>query len=385
MRDYGKPEPYFGTAPEALLQGFAYFPEHEIHVLSCLQQPVTSPSKLGPNIWYHGLEVPKLGWLRTAYQGCIRAVRKRLKQIQPHIVHGQGTERDCSVSAVFSGFPNVVTIHGNMTELARLFRKPVGSYGWLAARLEDFTLKRTAGVFCNSGYTENLVRRRYVRTWRVPNALREQFFELSDPSAVPPKCTILNVGVIGLRKRQLELLDRLADLHGQGLKFQVQFIGRADPNDPYCIAFLKAIEEAATQGYAQYLGSKSTSELIASFDASAGLIHFPSEESFGLVVAEGLARGIKLFGANVGGIKEIAAGISGTELFDPQDWSGLISAVKNWLASGYSRLPAARLVMESRYHSRTIAERHLQIYRDVLGMPSAAIKSDEAESPIPQQ
>jgi len=326
-----------------------------------------------------------LGWLRTGYQGCIRAVRKQLKQIQPHIVHGQGTERDCTISAVFSGFPNVVTIHGNMAELARLFRKPVGSYGWLAARLEDFTLKRTAGVFCNSGYTENLVRRRHVRTWKVPNALREQFFERTASSAVSPRCAVLNVGVIGPRKRQLELLGRLANLHGQGLEFEVQFIGRADPNDPYCIAFLKAIEEASAKGYARYLGSKSTGELIASFDASAGLIHFPSEESFGLVVAEGLARGIKLFGANVGGIKEIAAGVSGAELFDAQDWSGLISAVKHWLASGYSRLPAARLVMESRYHPRTIAEQHLQIYREVLGMPSAAIKPDEAESAISQQ
>src|SRR5205823_257675 len=104
-----------------------------------------SPAKLAENIWYWGLHVPKRGWLRSGYQGCIRAVRKKLKEIQPDIVHGQGTERDCALSAVLSGFPNVVTLHGNMAELARLLRARFGSYGWLAARLETFTLKRAGG------------------------------------------------------------------------------------------------------------------------------------------------------------------------------------------------------------------------------------------------
>jgi hypothetical protein len=54
--------------------------------------------------------------------GCIRATRRRLRTLQPDLVHGQGTERDCALSAIFSGFPNVVTIHGNMAELARTHR-----------------------------------------------------------------------------------------------------------------------------------------------------------------------------------------------------------------------------------------------------------------------
>ena len=48
---------------------------------------------------------PKIGWLRTLYQGCVRATRRKLREIQPDIVHGQGTERDCAIGAVLSGFP----------------------------------------------------------------------------------------------------------------------------------------------------------------------------------------------------------------------------------------------------------------------------------------
>src|SRR5471030_3182490 len=73
-RQYDKPAPWFGTAPEALLQGFAQLPEIEVHVVSCTQQPmVSSPGKLADNVFFHSLHVPKIGWQRTLYQGCVRA------------------------------------------------------------------------------------------------------------------------------------------------------------------------------------------------------------------------------------------------------------------------------------------------------------------------
>jgi hypothetical protein len=102
FHDYENPAPYFGTAPEALLQGFAKMPEVEIHVVSCVRQPVNSPQKIAPNIFYHSLHVPKIGWMRTLYQGCIRATRKKLHEIQPDIVHGQGTEHNNALGAVYS-------------------------------------------------------------------------------------------------------------------------------------------------------------------------------------------------------------------------------------------------------------------------------------------
>jgi hypothetical protein len=107
-----------------------------------------SPEKLAPNIFFHSLYVPKIGWMRTLYQGCVRAVRKKLREIRPDIVHGQGTEMDCAVEAVFSGFPNVLTIHGNMRLIARVNRVRPFSFLWLAARLERLTIPRSSGVVC---------------------------------------------------------------------------------------------------------------------------------------------------------------------------------------------------------------------------------------------
>src|ERR1700722_13146208 len=134
-KDYAAPVPRFGTAPSALLQGFERLPGVEIHVVSCLQQPpLKSPEKLAPNIFYHALHVPKLGWMRTLYQGCVRATRKKLREIQPDIVHGQGSERDSALAGALSGFTNVMTIHGNMKAIAEIYNRSFGSFHWLAAK-----------------------------------------------------------------------------------------------------------------------------------------------------------------------------------------------------------------------------------------------------------
>jgi glycosyltransferase involved in cell wall biosynthesis len=372
FRDYDNPKPSFGTAPEALLQGFSTLPEIEVHVISCLQRAVQSPRKIADNIWYHGLHVPKIGWLRTLYQGCVRAVRRELKAIQPDIVHGQGTERDCAIGAVFSGYPNVVTIHGNMAELARLFPAPVGSYHWFAARLENFTLPRTAGVFCNSAYTRELVRLRAKKAWFVPNALRCEIFDA--PQASPPNsspCILLNVGAVTQRKRQLELLNAMQNLRRRGFNFELRFIGPLNPSDAYAAAFRDRLKSLEAEGWVRYLGELSTPELIRNFDSAAGLLHFPSEEAFGLVVAEALARNLKFFGSRVGGVPDIIEGVEGAELFPAGDWTAAGNSMARWMETGCPRLVSAAAVMRGRYHPEVIARRHLEIYREVLERQSS--------------
>jgi len=366
-RQYDQETPWFGTAPEALLQGFAELPEVEVHVVSCTQQPMKSPAKLAENIYFHSLLVPKLGWLRTGYQGCIRAVRKKVRELQPDIVHGQGTERDAALGAVFSGFPNVVTIHGNMASIARHLQARPGSYLWIAGHLENFTLPRTAGVFCNSAYTESVVRPRNRRTWRVPNAVRKVFFAAS-PVPRPPTSQprLINIGVISPHKRQVELLSFFKRLHQKGFPGTLDFIGTCSPNDSYCARFLENIQEAQEAGYARYLGPFSLEALVAEIDRSDACIHVASQESFGLVVAEVLARNLKLFASFVGGIPDIAQGADGAELIACDDWEALEARLDNWIQQGCPKPISAAPLMAERYHPHRIALRHLEIYREVI-------------------
>jgi len=364
---YENPEPWFGTAPEALLQGFAELPEVEVHIVTCTQQPMHAPEKLSENIWFHSLHVPKLGWMRTAYQGCIRATRRKIHEIAPDIVHGQGTERDCALGAVFSGYPNLLTIHGNMRLVARINRARPFSFDWLAARLEAFTVPRTNGVVCITKYTQEAVRRDGVRTWIVPNAVDQSFFPIEPEPASPP--VILCVGHVTVRKNQnafIHALDRLVEK----MQFLLVCIGLADGKDPYAQEFHKL---AAARPWIEHVNWADRAALRERFRTAALLVLPSLEDNCPMVVLEAMAAGVPVVAARVGGVPDLIEDGQNGLLCDPLDESSMVAAVSRLLSEptlGHKLAVEARRIALERYHPLRIARRHLEIYREVLSSPA---------------
>lgn len=363
FRDFQNPLPHFGTAPAALLQGFAEIPKIEIHIVSCAQQPLNAPSKLADNIWFHSLLVPRIGWLRTGYQGCIRAVRRKLKQIQPDIVHGQGTERDCAISAVFSGFPNVVTIHGNMRLVARATQAPPFSYNWLMGQLEKITLPRTDGVVCITRYTRKAVEDLARKTWLIPNAVDAAFFQIERNKTAKPM--ILCVGDICLRKNQnvlIATLDRLA----KEKTFELVFLGNSQDGDSYNRDFFALIEK---RPWCRYDGFADR-EKLKTYLSRATLLVLPSlEDNCPMVVLEAMAAGLPVAAANVGGIPDLVRDGETGALFDPTDQSSITGSVRRLLEDVDVAEQMARTAREEalqRFQPHIVAQQHLKVYEEVL-------------------
>jgi glycosyltransferase involved in cell wall biosynthesis len=364
-KDYAATVPYFGTAPEALLEGLKHFPEVEVHIVSCTRQKMMSAEKLAPNIFFHSLVVPRIGWFRTAHQGCVRAARKKLRALRPDVVHGQGTEHDCAVSAVFSGFPNVLTIHGNMQLIARVNRARPFSFEWLVARLEQFTIPRADGIVCITRYTQQALARSARRTWIVPNAVDASFFDLEaqPPAGQPAK--ILCVGYICQRKNQNELiraLDPLADR----FKFEVMFLGGAREGQAYDDEFFSLVR---ARPWCRHLGFASRDQLKSQL-REATLLALPSlEDNCPMVVLEAMAAGVPVVAANVGGVPDLVEDNVTGILCDPRNPQNLREAVEKILKENAA---AQRLASEAkrrarqRFHPRIIAARHLEIYRELL-------------------
>jgi len=365
FRDYSPAKPYFGTAPEALLQGFAGIPDIEVHVISCLQQPVAAFEKLSGNINYHSLFVPKSGWMRSGYQGCVRAVRRKLRDIQPHVVHGQGTERDCALSAVFSGCPNVVTVHGNMRLIARVNRAPMLSFQWIAACLERFTLPRTDGVVCITDYTREAVRSLARRTWVVPNAVDENFFDIAPEPPERPR--ILCVGNISYRKNQLKLIEALDPIATQ-LPIETIFLGVAADADPYARTFDAQLRHRPWCKYGGFADRQS----LKTYLKGASLLVLPSiEDNCPMVVLEAMAAGVPVVAPNVGGVPELVDDGQTGLLCDPFEAASIRAAILRLLnqpdcASGLAR--RAKVTALARFHPKRIAEQHVKIYQQIADL-----------------
>ncbi len=368
-QDYSTPAPYFGTAPEALMQGFARMPEAEVHVVACVRGQVLSPPKLAPNIFFHSLRVPKIGWLRTGYQGCIRATRKKLKEIQPEIVHGQGTELDCCISAVFSGFPNVLTIHGNMRSLARVCRAKPFSFLWLAARLERFTIPRSAGVVCITRYTRVAVTGLARRTWVVPNAVNASFFEINAQPAAGVPAQLLCVASVSALKNQnalIRALDSLAARH----KFELRFCGQANESAPYGREFVSLVR---ARPWCVYRGAVGRAELNALLRQATALVLPSLEDNCPMSVLEAMAAGVPVVASKVGGLPDlIEEGRTGF-FCNPLEAVSMTAAVEKVLtdpAAAATVAGQARQQARERFHPEVVARQHLEIYREVLSRVS---------------
>ena len=201
------------------------------------------------------------------------------------------------------------------------------------------------------------------KTWGVPNPIRSKFFRDSTDTPVTDIPQIINVGLVSPRKRQLELLREAAKMWASGVGFRIVFAGGI-PDDPYGKAFANEITHAEQNGYASHVGFLNIDGLIQLMDQSHGMIHCPTEEAFGLVVAEGMARGLKFFGSDLGGIRDIADGMMEAELH--ADLISLMGGVRRWLDQGAPRAESSRAEIAKRYHPQVVATRHVEIYREVL-------------------
>lgn len=364
FKRYDEAYPIVPPPQEALLTGFEQIPGLEVHFISCLQvEPIHSPLKLAPNIYYHGLHVPKLGWMRTGYQGCIRAVRRLLQELKPDIVHGQGTERDCAMCAVFSGVPNVLTIHGNMRLVANFLRSRPLSYYWIASCLERLCLKKTDGVVAISSYTERAVKPFARKTWLLPNPVHPSYFKVTP---IPGKRPIIFcAATIGERKNQLGLIRALEPLRAH-LDFEVRFAGAGQPDDPYFQEFDSTLSHSS---WCTYLGSLNRQELQHQL-AGACLAILPSfEDNCPMVILEAAAAGVPVAASLVGGIPDLIRHEHTGLLFNPHSSGQIKEAIERILSDKpvAIRLSAnARAEATTRFDPRVVAEGHLKIYHEVL-------------------
>ena len=361
--DHALAKPFFGTAPTGLLDGFAGMPEVEVHVVSCASVQMKTPEKLADNIWFHQPFVSKIGWGRTLFQGCVRAVRELLEEIQPDIVHGQGTERDCALAAVFSGYPNVLTIHGNMRVHAKRPEQGGSYYYKIAAFLETFSLHRSDGVVAISRYTEELVKGLTPRTWLLPNAVDRRYFNITPVTPTVPR--ILFVGSIDERKNPLGLI-RACEPMLQAGECTLALAGQGSPSHPYAQEVLKL---AASLPGIEMLGFIDRDELGIQFQNSSLVVLPTFEDNCPMVVLEAMAAGLPVAASRVGGVPDLVDHENDGLLFDPHDPSDVRTSLERLVREPTLRTNLAvrgRKKALEQFHPQVIANEHLKIYREVL-------------------
>jgi glycosyltransferase involved in cell wall biosynthesis len=307
----------------------------------------------------------------------VRAIRRTLAEIQPDIVHAQGTERECAIGAALSPYPRVLTIHGNLRLIRKLLKPRPWSALAIQSGIEGFAVPRFDGVVCISNYTRRAVEAEARRTWVVPNAVDLAFLSLGDereniiqnsesiPQPRDQNPTILVVANVDARKNQIAFLQALDPLAARE-SFAVKFFGRCGDDD-YGREFRTLVD---TRPWASYGGMIPRDALREEFRAAFALALPSHEDNCPMVVLEAQAAGLPVMASNVGGVPDLVEdGVTGL-LIDPNSAANMRDAIEKLLTdpSLASRLVAnGRRQAVERFAPAVIAQRHLSVYQEILG------------------
>jgi glycosyltransferase involved in cell wall biosynthesis len=352
------PVPVFGPAPQALLDGFSQLSGCEIHVISTTRQHTAKPPKLAGNIFFHSLKLSPWGRLRSLNAGCTLAIRRLLREIRPDIVHGQGSERYPAIAAAFSGYPNVVTLHGIMSELAKIQKAPALSWPQITAWLERRAVRRSNAVVCLSNHAASAVQRLAKKIFVIPNAVDDRFF--------------------AIRRQPAEVVEIICPAHIYAVKNQPALIRALDPlisRMQFKLTLLgKLADDKTSREVQQLAGSRPWCHIAGAVDsagikealARATLLVLPSlEENCPVAILEGMAAGIPIAASRAGGIPDlIQDGVTGL-LFDSRQPDSIRSAIERLLSNpsfATQLASAARQCAEAAFRPKTIAARHFDLY-----------------------
>jgi glycosyltransferase involved in cell wall biosynthesis len=144
---------------------------------------------------------------------------------------------------------------------------------------------------------------------------------------------LLSVAAVIPGKGHDLLLDALAPL--TGWRWQCQCVGSLERDPVFADRLRRRVLDAGMNGRVRFSGPQTEADLARSYAAADVLVVASRAESYGMVVAEALARGLPVVAAEVGGVPEaLGHGTDGTRpglLVPPGDPVALRDAIQSWL------------------------------------------------------
>jgi glycosyltransferase involved in cell wall biosynthesis len=157
----------------------------------------------------------------------------------------------------------------------------------------------------------------------IPNPVRLERFTVTDRALGEPP-TVLVLGRISLRKGVEDVVALAHELHDRGVDARIRIVGGPTLWSDYTNLLADLPDNA------EYVGSRSPTEVPVEVAGSDILLQASKYEPFGLTVAEALAAGVPVVATSeVGAIEDVDRSV--VEVVAPGDVSGMATAVTTML------------------------------------------------------
>lgn len=294
-----------------------------------------------------------------------RQIKSLLSQINPDIVHFQGT----TFLAANCEQPNVLTIHGIAERDAMwdsrwgILRRPKRL---LLKLTEEYGRRLVPHVILISEYVRKFLPagNRIQKTWLIENPVADSYFDVEwefEPGRIFCCSRIRPLkNILGMIKAFALIAEQFPDA-------QLRIAGTSDAG------YLKACQrQARAEGIrdkVHFLGNIGIKDVQFELSRANCLVVPSFQENAPLSIAEAMAVGVPVVAAEVGGIpRMIEYGKTGF-LVDPHDTKNICRTVSKILSDEALALSMGRLAKEAamkRFKASAVCEKTLQAYRDVL-------------------
>ncbi|MFM1768273.1 MAG: hypothetical protein RJA22_802 [Verrucomicrobiota bacterium] len=362
----GRPRGHPATWMPVLLEEFTRRPDISLHVLLLRKGIPADVTFERQGATFHvlrtpgRLRAPSLFWIDTHLIG------RRLRALQPDLVHAWGTERGAALVASRLPYPSVVTMQGLLDWYRQVV--PLNAYERFAALLERLSLRRSRVVTTESHFAVDFLRARHprLRVFKAEHAPNRVFHQIQRRPVTRP-LRLLTVGTFAYRKGSDVLLRALNQLVDQ-IPFTLRVVGHADP------ALLDRLRrELSPQLWEKvaFLPGLTPPEVAAEL-AEATLAVLPTRaDTSPNAVKEAVVAGVPVVSTRVGGVVDYVFPGENGLLCAPGDVPGLVSALKQAAEHplfGQGRVsPAALERVRADLSPEQMARNFFEAYQAALG------------------
>jgi L-malate glycosyltransferase len=310
---------------------------------------------------------PKINVI-TFFQYAFYKVGKIIKQLDPDIVHGIGTEHVWPTIALKAKRKNVITIHGILHEFNKNEEIPYLSLKRYFSFLEKKILKRKQRIIAINPYVKTICNKLYKNHiyYDIPNPISPVF---SSVVAEPEKSNqILFIGDfekrknVGLLLKALEAID-LALLNNTTIKI----VGKIKSQVYY--DELMDLTPKSILDKVEIVPFMLPEQIAEEMRKSAMLVLTSYNETAPMVIAESMTVGLPVIATNVGGVKYMIVQEKTGFVIEAGALNELVKCIKELIIKPNMRKKigeSARIFAINEYDATRVAKKTYNVYKKII-------------------
>ena len=366
--------PSFGGVEVAIVNAqreLREFADVELHIVTCHpeigQVQVVHDDRL--TVTY--LPRQRFGRITWHYQD-LHALLPVLRDLKPDLIHAHGSGFYAG-AALASGYPTVITVHGILSQEARLltgWRSRLR--GYLDATYENQVIRRAKHLIVITPYVEQIFAQRFMgQAYWVENPCNNRFFDIAR-RPIPGR--LFFSGYVCVRKGVLPLLKTLPLLRASHPKVHLRIAGYTNIEADYYRLCTDYVRDAGLQQSVTFLGQLTQEQILEEYATCAALVLPSFQETAPVVIEEAMAAATPIVTTRAGGVPwMIEHGTTGLTLpvpdspgGDPQALAEMLTVILDDPVAAEAMGLRAKGEAEGRFRPRIVARRTYEVYKKVL-------------------